>query len=794
VIRKLAATLVVLVASAAFGQEVPGADGPSGGPALGDGPHAIATTTAFAAKRIVAPAKSVVLPPLDAQPLLDEDAQRAAATTQKADPRVAVIRAFRTVSAPHRLVAGARGVETMPDGSLVWSAEFGSPGAVGLRVHVSRCDLPEGATLVAYDAAEPTEAYGPFEARGPDGTGEFFLPTVFGETERVEIRVPAKSAGKRLTFTADRLAQRYRERAEGMADPRIGTGTTKAAGCNNNVACDASYVVDVARAVATMEIVATDGVYLCTGALLNDSDVSTSIPYFLTAHHCLSSETEAKNTEFYFDYRAATCDGFPPPLSSVPRVSGATLLATSSTSDFTLMRLTGTMPSNRFFCGWTASKQQTGEPIVGVHHPGGTHMRISYGTLLDPDGNFHQVQWSSGVTAPGSSGSPLFNSAKQVIGQLYGGASSCADPTGIDEYGRFDRTYSWVSQWLGAGVDAPAMDSFDPADDVIGGATVLNAGFAGGQHGPHSLSKTDAADWFAFDLGAGVRYRFFSTGVDDVDATLYSDVRGTVVAASDANSGGSGQFSIDFTPPSSGRYSLKVTTAVAGAAAEYTLNYTQVDTKATKAPPAVSQLRKRLQSGNVTLRWRDRSRIETGYYVDISGDGGATWTRVAELPRNSTSFQHDPGPGVHLYRVGAWNATGVIRYRQIKVSITDPNMLDAADPGDDTGAGATLLTPTSGGVVAGRTLSRSDTADWYRIALTAGRTYVFQTTGPNADTSGTLYDDAGGTSVVASNDDGGAGRNFRIVTTAQRTGMFWLRVTPYVDGAVLSYALKWIEK
>ena len=48
--------------------------------------------------------------------------------------------------------------------------------------------------------------------------------------------------------------------------------------------------------------------------------------------------------------------------------------------------------------------------------------------------------------------------------------------------------------------------------------------------------------------------------------------------------------------------------------------------------------------------------------------------------------------------------------------------------------------------------------------------------------------------MVASDDDSGAGRNFKIVTTAHRTGTFWLRVRPYVDGDVLTYSLKWLEK
>ena len=762
---------------------------PANGPLLGDGPRRIAT---IVAKRSLAPGRRALLSRLDAGPLLEQDARWASMPALKSDPRVGVIRTFHEVRAPARLRSGAPGVATLPDGTLVWAAEVESKGAVGLRLRVSRCDLPRGATIVVYDADEPQEAYGPFDGRSADDTGAFFLPTVFGETARVEVRVPARSSGARLRFAIDRVAQRYRERGETMEDPRVGTAA-KASACNNNVACDASYAADVARAVATMEITSSTGVFVCTGALLNDSSVATSIPYFLTAHHCLSLESEAKNTEFYFDYRAATCDGSPPALSSVPRVVGATVLATSSSTDFTLLKLTGTLPANRFFCGWTATRQATGQKIVGVHHPAGTQMRISYGTLLDPDGNFHEVEWSSGVTAGGSSGSPLFNADKQIIGQLYGGSSSCSFQSGLDEYGRFDRTYPSVSQYLGQGVDAFLTDAYDPADDAIGGATLLVPGVFGSSHGPHSLSNADAADWYALDLGAGARYHLFSTGSDDVRATLYSDALGNFVAASDDDSGGSLQFSLDFTAPAAGRYRLAVRPQTVTAAAEYALNFVQVDDRRTTTPARVARLRRSVNSGTVTLKWKDRARNEAGYFVDLSDDNGVRWNRVAELPQDAHELAHEPGPGAHLYRVGAWNASPSVDFRIVRVDVADANQLDAFDPLDDTGQGAVTLSPAQGGITSARSLSRSDTEDWFRITLTAGSTYAFSTSGA-FDTYGELFEDSIGFSQETSDDNAGAGRNFRLGFTAPRTATYWLRVTAFEEGDLVSYVLEWSRK
>jgi hypothetical protein len=98
------------------------------------------------------------------------------------------------------------------------------------------------------------------------------------------------------------------------------------------------------------------------------------------------------------------------------------------------------------------------------------------------------VQWSLGATEAGSSGSPLFNGAKLLIGQLGGGwngaGSSCDDPTAPDSFGRFDVTYPFIKKWIDpAGSSGPGPVAgtyyclfYDEASGVLpensGGVTV----------------------------------------------------------------------------------------------------------------------------------------------------------------------------------------------------------------------------------------------------------------------------------------------------------------------------------
>lgn len=444
---RVAAVLLALGAGStgtarAEAAEAPAAVATPGGSALGDGVSGVAPQgTGAAAKAAGLRVRRVALGALDVAVLRAEDSERLRKQPKLRTLRTGVRRGMPLAAAPRRMPAGGRGVTVLGDGTRVWTLEVASPGAKALRLHFANFLLPDGASAVLYDADEPSESYGPFTGAGPGDAGSFHAPTVFGDRVRLEVSAPAGVAGP-FTVVVDSLLEKYAERA---AAPAGSHGSFRVGGCHNDVACDSSWSSE-SHAVGRIDM--ADG-GSCSGVLLNDQDPCTTVPWFLTANHCLSTEGEAAGIEIFWDYAALTCNGTVPLPASLPRTAGASLAATSATTDVTLLRLTGTIPSGRTYAGWTSAAQSAGASVIGIHHPDATEMRISFGAIDDIDSSFHNMTWTSGVTEPGSSGSPLFNAAHQVIGQLCCGVSQCGGPMGQDSYGRLDQSWSILSNYLG---------------------------------------------------------------------------------------------------------------------------------------------------------------------------------------------------------------------------------------------------------------------------------------------------------------------------------------------------------
>lgn len=187
--------------------------------------------------------------------------------------------------------------------------------------------------------------------------------------------------------------------------------------------------------------------YMCSGALINNSN-NDGTPYFLTASHCVSETSVAATVVAYFNYETLACGLARRTLQTL---SGSLLETTDASSDFTLLRFNNTPPPSYqpFYAGWDLSDNPT--KSVGIHHPlGKTKMisidnnpPVSYGSLLmweninvSPTNSHWKVVFDKGETAGGSSGSPLFNQQKRIIGQLHGGVDN------IDYYGKLN--YSWT--------------------------------------------------------------------------------------------------------------------------------------------------------------------------------------------------------------------------------------------------------------------------------------------------------------------------------------------------------------
>ena len=376
------------------------------------------------------------------------------------------------------------------NGGFTWTAALRSPGATALRAHLTGLDLPEGAGLFVYN--EKGQAFGPYTGRGPLGDGDLFTNTVFGEQLLLQLQAP--SGARVPSIRVEELGimgQRFlmpRYNPNGAFDPTdLGALAEPKAFCSYNescvvnAACQSNAAVNVAKdAVATMLFSSGGGQYICTGQLIADTVSSSVIPYFLTAHHCISSSGEAGSLETYFDYQT-TCSSpnCTQPYNNTGETVGATIKATGSSSDYSLLQLSSapTTPDGvATYLGWDSTAiANTTTQLYRVSHPKGAPQAYSEqrvdpnkptcGTL--PRGRFLYSKDNLGATEGGSSGSAVVNGAGQVVGQLYGACGTnlnnvCDANNNATVDGAFASTYPNVAAFLnpgGGGSCTPAGQS-----------------------------------------------------------------------------------------------------------------------------------------------------------------------------------------------------------------------------------------------------------------------------------------------------------------------------------------------
>ncbi len=366
-------------------------------------------------------------------------------------------------------------------GGFVWTAAVRAPGATAMRVRITGLDLPEGAELYVYNLAG--QAFGPYTGRGPLGTGELFTHTVFGDRLVLQLQQPAGVARippLRLE-EAGVLGQRFaapRYSPVGAFDannleplPQASNLCSYNATCIVNAACTSSSAVNDAKdAVASILFASGSFQYICTGGLIADTNASTEIPYFLTAHHCISSSGEAASLETYFDY--ATGCGSPncaQPYGSAGDTVGSTIMATSSSSDYSLLRLASTPDTSdgvEAYLGWltTPVANTNNLALYRISHPQGAPQAYSAhrvdttkGTCRTlPRGSFIYSTDTLGATEGGSSGSPVVNALGQIVGQLYGACGfnvndSCDSAANATVDGAFAASYPSLAAFLNPG-------------------------------------------------------------------------------------------------------------------------------------------------------------------------------------------------------------------------------------------------------------------------------------------------------------------------------------------------------
>ncbi|HOY39996.1 MAG TPA: PKD domain-containing protein, partial [Bacteroidales bacterium] len=391
--------------------------------------------------------------------------------------------------------------DVLPNGTRVWRLKISVPDAKALSVFYDNFYLPQGTQLFIYNQNHK-QLVGSLDYRNnPRFSNMYSTEIIEGETTYLELIV-SPEATELPAIEIGEVCYIYRG-----VDPLIGRFMDSkpptfggSGACEVNVNCpEGSGWQDQKKGVAV--IFCNGG--LCSGTLVNNTS-NDGTPYFLTADHCGGSTGTVPNWQYYFNYEGSGCTD-PASAPAYNTITGSTLRSRGDEdtgSDFLLVELNCTEDEletiGAYYNGWDRST--TGSPSgVSIHHPDGDIKKISSyntpcvsGTFNTCPANAHwKAVWynagtSLGVTEPGSSGSPLFNNNKLVVGTLSGGPSSCgvAAANCYDLYGKFD--YHWETNGTADNVRLkPWLDPTSsgattcPGRFPNSGASSINAQFIG---------------------------------------------------------------------------------------------------------------------------------------------------------------------------------------------------------------------------------------------------------------------------------------------------------------------------
>ena len=374
----------------------------------------------------------------------------------------------------------------------LWRLQVISRDAFALRVHFHDFQVGSGRVWIH---AEDGQEVGPYSGTGLFAAGDFWSDLVFGQNLTIEYQpAPGESSGLSVPFEVREISHVWRDPqtlSSSAATPRSpasqlqeygaesesseprgltlgGAPVEQEAACHQDVTCSPEWA-QAARGVGLILFEDGGSTRVCSGSLLNTRDSSFD-PFFLTAAHCLKTETVARTLLSFWGFQSATCNGAPPALRDVPRTTGGSrLLATTGDfgdpkGDMTFLEILGDLPDGVFFQGWDANPQPFGAQVVGIHHPRGTFKRISGGrivpdTIFDTDpATYALVAETNGRTENGSSGSPLFAEPGVVVGALSFGLKVddvCAVNPSPAGYTHFSTIFPTIRQFLDAGGSTP---------------------------------------------------------------------------------------------------------------------------------------------------------------------------------------------------------------------------------------------------------------------------------------------------------------------------------------------------
>jgi len=429
------------------------------------------------------------------------------------------------------------GLYEVPGGGWLWALDVRAPGSFGVRIHFADFQLPAGAQAIVYDPQIPDNLPDPYSTTGPLNNGDFWAWTSWSDTARVEVYLPPEVAADRFNqfFRIDQALHIYRNPTTGLA----GAYGDRELPCHNDLECFSNWT-QAGAGVGRMQFTIGSSGFACSGAMLNNLGGDLT-PYFMTARHCMQDNSQALGSlQVYWFFQRAGCAGAVPGIGSVPRSDRCNYVRTDNSTDMSLVMIEGTVPRTLWWMGNDSASQPDGAYAVGIHHPAGTHKRISFGngsgysvscgaSGLQFGSN---VDYYSGTVEPGSSGSPLMTGNAGFIGVASCGPSGggvCPGFLTEGVYGKWFVGYGAFQEF----VNNAAYDDGNENNDSCGSATNLNSYGGNGTVYSQYLKVYDQ-DWFRLTVPAfgSCTFRSVFTHADgDIDMNLH-DGCGGVLASS----------------------------------------------------------------------------------------------------------------------------------------------------------------------------------------------------------------------------------------------------------------------
>ncbi len=393
--------------------------------------------------------QSIAMPDLDA--LIQEDLERDA----KGQPlRFAIPNTVSISPATHGTW------EQIDRNRVMWRLRVVSEGAAHLNFGFGQFHLPPSTDMTIY-SADGFDVCRSITADSNPDVGQLWTRIIHGEDVVIEATVDAKH---RDAFESGVLLTSINQGYRGLGAPDY-RGSSES--CNIDVVCSEGDAWQ--NEIPSVGVYTLNGYLTCTGFMVNNT-AQDQRPLFMTADHCGISNNNENSLVVYWNHQNSYCrtpgsgdSGGSGDGNWNQYTNGCNFLDDDSYYDSTLVELNSS-PNASWgvtFAGWSRSNSASNG--AGIHHPEAAEKRISFPDVTSNESQYWRVNWGEGRTAPGSSGSPLFDSNHRAIGTLCCGASYCYNDSD-DYYGRgFAGAWSGMSAHLDpVGSNPTGIDTLVP--------------------------------------------------------------------------------------------------------------------------------------------------------------------------------------------------------------------------------------------------------------------------------------------------------------------------------------------